>query len=139
MQTGAGVSYVMLGVADVERSAAFYEHTLGRAVRFRSGNLVFVDGGGIAIGLSADLGRTRTPLAGAVEIVFGVDDVVASWRALSERGVNFVQSPRRVTDRDWAATLVDPDGHYVTIFGPQGAPPAPEPAAGPGPDPARPA
>lgn len=111
----------MLGVADVERSVTFYEQTLGRAVRFKSAGLAFIDGGPIAIGLSADLGRARTPLGGAMEMVFTVDDVTATWRALSERGCEFLRDPRQVTDRDWAATLSDPDGHYVTIFGPQGA------------------
>ena len=120
-ETGSGVTYVILGVSDIERSAAFYEHTLGRAVRFRAGGLVFIDGGPIAIGLSAELGRTRRPAAGAMEIVFGVDDVVASWRALSARGVEFLREPRQVTEHDWAVTLLDPDGHYLTLFGPQGA------------------
>jgi catechol 2,3-dioxygenase-like lactoylglutathione lyase family enzyme len=120
-ETGLGVAYVMLGVSDLERSADFYEHTLGRPVRFRAGGLVFIDGGSIAIGLSLELGRTRQPAAGAMEIVFGVEDVVASWRALTARGVEFLREPRQVTDRDWAATLLDPDGHYLTIFGPHAA------------------
>ncbi|MEZ5317359.1 MAG: VOC family protein [Vicinamibacterales bacterium] len=120
-EPGAGVSYVMLGVTDLERSTAFYEQTLGRPVRVRTANLVFVDAGPIAIGLSPDLARTRRPTAGATEIVFTVSDVGATWRALTALGVEFIREPRQVTDRDWAATLLDPDGHFLTLFGPQGS------------------
>jgi predicted enzyme related to lactoylglutathione lyase len=120
-QSGSGVSYVMLGVSDLERSTAFYEQTLGRTVRVRTANLVFIDAGPIAIGLSPDLARTRRPTAGATEIVFSVTDVSAAWRALAAQGVEFIREPRQVTDRDWAATLLDPDGHFLTLFGPQGA------------------
>jgi predicted enzyme related to lactoylglutathione lyase len=124
--TGSGVSYLMLGVADVDRSVAFYESTLGRPIQFRVEGLAFVDGGAVTIGLSRDLGKARQPLAGAVEIVFRVESVTASWEALKAKGVPFVRDPRQVNDQDWAATMEDPDGHYLTVIGPkaQGARPA---------------
>src|ERR1041385_5164862 len=117
-ETGTGVAYVMLGVTDVERSVKFYEEMLGRQVRFRTEGFAFIDGGAIAIGLSPDLGRHRQPIAGAMELVFAVDGVMAAWRSLSEKGVTFIREPRPATPTDWAATLTDPDGHYLTLFGP---------------------
>src|SRR5262249_6675721 len=119
--TGSGVSYVMIGVTDLDRSTQFYEQTLGRAVRFKAyGAFVFLDGGPIMIGLSRGLGGHRQPVAGATEIVFAVEDVKASWRGLVEKGVTFVTEPRQATDKEWVATFTDPDGHLLTLFGPPG-------------------
>jgi catechol 2,3-dioxygenase-like lactoylglutathione lyase family enzyme len=118
--TGSGVTHIMLGVADVARSTLFYEQTLGRAVRFKTDGIAFIDGGPVALGLSADLGRLRQPVAGAVEIVFSVPDVNRAWRDLAGKGVSFLREPRQVTPTDWAATFADPDGHLLSLFGPRG-------------------
>jgi lactoylglutathione lyase len=118
--SGSGVTHLMLGVADVARSTAFYEQTLGRAVRFKTDGIAFIDAGPIAIGLSADLGRFRQPLAGAVEVVFSVPNVRLAWRELKDRGVSVIREPRQVTPTEWAATLADPDGHLISVFGPPG-------------------
>ena len=117
---GAGVTHIMLGVRDVATSAAFYEQKLGRAVRFRVDTFALIDAGPVMIGLSQDLGKARQPTAGATEIVFSVPAVKAAWRALKEKGVAFVHDPRQLTEKEWGATLADPDGHYLTIFGPPG-------------------
>jgi catechol 2,3-dioxygenase-like lactoylglutathione lyase family enzyme len=118
--TGSGIAYVMLGVTDLDRSLMFYEHTLGRPVKFKSAEFAFVDAGPITIGLSPSLGRNRPHLGGAMELVFAVESVNASWRELSTNGVTFVNSPRQATGNDWVATFTDPDGHYLTLFGPKG-------------------
>ena len=115
-----GVSYVMLGVTDVERSTKFYEQTLGRPVRFKTDGLVFIDAGPITIGFNKGLADKRQPVAGAMELVFAVDDVKRSFRSLTEKGVAFVTEPRQATDKEWVATFADPDGHYLTLFGPPG-------------------
>ena len=116
----SGVRHIMLGVSDLARSAAFYENTLGRPIRFRIEEFAFVDGGPITIGLTTALAKNRASLAGAVEIVLGVDAVKPAWRELKERGVVFLHDPRQLTPKEWGATFTDPDGHYLTIFGPPG-------------------
>jgi catechol 2,3-dioxygenase-like lactoylglutathione lyase family enzyme len=118
--TGSGVSYVMLGVTDIERSTKFYEQTLGRPVRFKTDALVFIDAGPITIGLNRGLADRRRPVAGAMELVFAVDSVQGSFRTLTAKGVAFVVEPRQATDKEWVATFADPDGHYLTLFGPAG-------------------
>jgi catechol 2,3-dioxygenase-like lactoylglutathione lyase family enzyme len=120
-ETGIGVTYVMLGVTDLERSTKFYEQTLGRPVRFRTEGLVFIDGGAITIGLNTGLAAKRQPVAGATELVFAVDDVKAACRALEAKGIEFAIEPRQATEKEWVATFADPDGHYLTLFGPPGA------------------
>lgn len=115
------VSYLMLGVTDMARSTKFYVETLERPVRFKvDDTLVFVDAGSIMIGLSSGLAKKRQPVAGAVEVVFTVDNVKAAHRTLAARGVPFVVEPRQTTASEWSATLADPDGHYLTLFGPPG-------------------
>ena len=117
----SGIGYVMLGVTDMDRSTKFYEQTLGRRLVFRAeDSLAFFDGGSIMIGLNTGLAARRQPVAGASELVFKVDSVKPAWRTLKDHGVVFVTEPRQATDKDWTATFMDPDGHYLTLFGPPG-------------------
>ncbi len=117
--TLGGITHVMVGVTDMARSVAFYHGTLGRGVLFRvRDELVFIDGGAVMIGLSAALGRARQPLAGATEVVFRSDAVRDTMRELAAAGVTIVREARQATPQgEWSATVSDPDGHYVTLFG----------------------
>ncbi len=117
-----GVTHVMVGVSDMDRSVAFYEGALGRRVVFRvEDELTFIDGGAVMIGLNAALGRVRQPLAGATEIVLASEAVKAACRDLALQGIAIVREPRQATPQgQWTATLADPDGHYVTLFGAPG-------------------
>jgi catechol 2,3-dioxygenase-like lactoylglutathione lyase family enzyme len=116
-----GVAYLVIGVTDLARSVAFYRDTLGLPLQFQQGELAFLAAGPVTLMLSADLGRARTPVAGAMEIVFPVDAVTPAWRALAAGGVTFFREPRQVTDKEWSAVMQDPDGHFLTLFGPPGA------------------
>ena len=68
--------------------------------------------------LNAGLRRPEAPLTGAMEIVVTAESVTASYRELLAAGCNFVNEPREVTPGSWAATFTDPDGHWLTLFGP---------------------
>jgi predicted enzyme related to lactoylglutathione lyase len=113
------VSIIVLGVTDVARSADFYRNTLEIAVMGQTEGLAFVSTAGVTLMLSKDLGNAFKPLAGAMEIVFPVESVTASYTALGERGASFINRPHPVTPEAWAATFTDPDGHKLTLFGPQ--------------------
>ena len=115
-----GVGYIVVGVTDLERSVAFYRDTLGLPLQFQHGGLAFFTAGPVSIILSAEMGRVRTPVAGAMELVFPVESVTRTWRALVAAGVTFFREPRQVTEKDWAANMHDPDGHFLTLFGPPG-------------------
>ena len=39
--------------------------------------------------------------------------------ALAARGVEFTHEPRNVTGPLWAANFNDPDGHKLSVFGPE--------------------
>ena len=113
------ISFVMLGVHDLPRAVAFYRNKLGLSVKSEIPGFAFLDGGNVTLCLSQPLARSVTPTAGATEVVFAVEDVTAAYEALRARGVTFANEPRNVTGSFWAANFEDPDGHKLSIFGPQ--------------------
>jgi len=44
-----------------------------------------------------------------------------AYAALGERGVKFRIEPRQVAGPNWAANFEDPDGHMLSVFGPEKA------------------
>lgn len=114
------VTFVMLGVKNLDRAVTFYRDNLGLRVKSQTQGLAFVDAGSITIALSVALGGTRPGrLAGASEIVFGVKGVRDAYQELNDRGVKFISEPHQVSGSDWAAAFLDPDGHAISIFGPR--------------------
>jgi len=114
------VSHVMLGASDLERSLAFYRDTLGLKLQQQLPGFLFFDGGGFTLALSKDIWTYMGKAPGATQVVFGVENVKSSYAALKAKGVEFMNEPRDVNGRDWAANFRDPDGHLLSIFGPPG-------------------
>lgn len=117
--------YVVLVVADVERSVAFYTGTLGLPLGHRSGPYAQLDTGrtrlslfersAMAAALDLDELGEPEPSAPGFELGFKVDDVDRAWEDLTSQGVPGEQPP---TDRRWGqrtAYLRDPDGHLIEI------------------------
>jgi catechol 2,3-dioxygenase-like lactoylglutathione lyase family enzyme len=115
------IGVIMLGVRDLGRAVAFYRDKLGMAIKSQFEGFAFLDGGGVTLALSEALARAtgEEQVAGATEVVFSVDDVTAAHQSLCERGVTFTHEPRSVTGPMWAANFKDPDGHGLSIFGPE--------------------
>jgi catechol 2,3-dioxygenase-like lactoylglutathione lyase family enzyme len=113
------ISNVMLGVRDLARSVAFYRDTLGLALQRPFPGFGFLSGGGVTLVLSEPLAKNSPQVSGAAEIVFSVEDVRAAHLALGTRGVRFTHEPRNVNGTLWAANFDDPDGHHLSIFGPE--------------------
>ncbi len=113
------VSMIMLGVRDLEKSVFFYRDRLGIDIRERIPGFAFLASGALTIVLSEPLAKNVSPLAGATEVIFSVNDVRASYEALKDQGVEFSQEPRNVSGPMWAANFRDPDGHLLTLFGPE--------------------
>lgn len=113
------IGVVMLGVTDLNRSVAFYRDKLGVSVKQEIPGFAFLDGGGVTLCLSQPLARATGPAASATEIVFSVEDVRAAYEVLRGRGVQFTHEPRNVSGPMWAANFEDPDGHRLSVFGPE--------------------
>jgi len=120
---------IMLGARDLEASTRFYTETLGLNATLQSPQIVLLDAGSITLGLSpghvrlatqtADPQSANQKISGATEVSFAVEDIRAAYTALSEKGVTFLSEPRQVTDKEFAAHFRDPDGHLLSIFGPE--------------------
>jgi catechol 2,3-dioxygenase-like lactoylglutathione lyase family enzyme len=116
------VGVVMLGVGDLASSVVFYRDKLGLTLVSQFEGFAFFNGGGVTLALSEGLARAHSPtgpVAGATEVVFSVDDVRAAHQQLAERGVSFTHAPRVVSGPMWGANFNDPDGHGLSIFGPE--------------------
>jgi resuscitation-promoting factor RpfA len=113
------IAAIMLGVRDLPASIEFYRDKLGLNVIMRESELALVQCGSVILGLSLRHANAA-PLAEAVEVSFGVDNLRATHTALGEQGVVFLSEPRAVTPTDWAVHFRDVDGHLLSLFGPEG-------------------
>ena len=113
------LSMIMLGVRKIDESLLFYQDKLGLIVKQRFEGFAFLDTGAVMLILSEALVKNAPNIAVAVEVIFNVDDVKAHHDSLLGRGVEFVQPPHNVNGPMWAANFRDPDGHLLTIFGPE--------------------
>src|SRR6185436_6931636 len=109
----------MLGVGEMARSLAFYRDTLGLGFKGQHEGFAFLDAGSVMLCLSESLARGSKQIPGATEIVVSVDDVRQAHQELASRGVTFIHEPRAVTGPMWAANFQDPDGHNLSVFGPE--------------------
>lgn len=116
------IGIIMLGVKETMRSVVFYRDQLGLAVKMAFEGFTFLDAGSVTLVLSEDLAQaTSGPIAGATEVVFSVPDVRAAHAALRLKGVEFTHEPRQISGPMWAANFRDPDGHGLSVFGPESA------------------
>jgi catechol 2,3-dioxygenase-like lactoylglutathione lyase family enzyme len=113
------IGVIMLGVAEIERSVLFYRDRLGLKLSARFEDFAFFEAGSVTLALSGGLARATGKGAGAVEIVFSVDRIRPAFEALRTAGVDFSGEPRVASGPNWAANFRDPDGHILSIFGPE--------------------
>lgn len=116
----AQIRAIMLGVRDLPAALAFYRDTLGLKVKLEEPQIVLLEAGPVDLGLSPGHVRMAPQVTGATEVVLQVANVRSAYQALIERGVKFLNQPRQVTASEWAAHFKDPDGHLLSIFGPEG-------------------
>jgi catechol 2,3-dioxygenase-like lactoylglutathione lyase family enzyme len=116
------IGVIMLGVQDVKHAVEFYRDKLGLSVTSAFEGFAFLATTGATLVLSEALARAASAsLVGATEVVFSVPGVRAAYEGLRARGVEFTIEPRAVSGPMWAANFRDPDGHGLSIFGPERA------------------
>lgn len=113
------IAAIMLGVRDLPAAVAFYRDKLGLKVIMQEPALALLQCGNVMLGLSPRH-MNASPLAEAVEVSFGVENLRATYQSLGEKGVVFLSEPRQVTPMDWAVHFRDVDGHLLSLFGPEG-------------------
>jgi lactoylglutathione lyase len=118
------LGYVILFVADLERSVAFYRDLIGLELKLRGDGYVEFATAGCKLGLY-DRNRLReltgqgtdAPGQPGGEVVFLVEDVDAEAERLREAGATVLKGP---VDRPWGHRtlhLEDPDGFVVELAG----------------------
>lgn len=114
------IGYIILFVADLETSVAFYRDVLGLPYRFTDAGYAQFGTAGTRFALYERrraewlTGQSVTP-GPAAEIVLMVDDVDAHARRLAAEGVTVLSGP---ADRPWGHRTVhiaDPDGFVVEL------------------------
>ena len=113
------IAAIMLGVRDLPAAIAFYKDKLGLKLLMQEQGLALLQCGNVMLGLSPGH-MSAAPLAEAVEVSFGVDNLRATHKSLIEKGVTFLSEPRQATPTDWAVHFRDVDGHLLSLFGPEG-------------------
>lgn len=113
------VGVIMLGATDLARSVAFYRDILGLPLQHQFEGFAFFDGGGVTLALSQPVARALGGKPGASQVVFSVEDVRAAHAALRAKGVVFSGEPFNATGTMWSANFTDPDGHQLSVFGPE--------------------
>lgn len=116
--------YVVVVVADLDRSIDFYCGLLGLPLGHRRGDFAQLATGRTRVALYRREAMAETlgfaiepppPDRPGFELGFKVPDVDAAWSALIEAGATPATPP---TDRPWGqrtAYLRDPDGHLVEL------------------------
>lgn len=113
------IGVIMLRVAELNRATHFYRDQLGLELSNSTGEFAFLRAGGITLALTTELPKSVNGRYEGVEVVFAVDHVRAAYRELGKRGVHFSHDPHVVTGANWAANFADPDGHSLSVFGPE--------------------
>jgi|SRR5579863_5920685 len=113
------IGMVMLGVADSEKAVEFYRDRLGLKLTAQFEGFSFFEAGGVMLILSRGLAQVTGKGPGATEVVFSVEHVRAAYDALRSQGVVFLNEPRVISPGNWGANFQDPDGHGLSIFGPE--------------------
>ena len=113
------ISMIMLGVRDIEKSVQFYRDRLGLILKQQFPGFAMLETGAVTLVLSEARAKGAASVAGATEVIFSVEDVKAGTEALKQQGVAFSHEPHQVSGPMWAANFPDPDGHLLTLFGPE--------------------
>jgi catechol 2,3-dioxygenase-like lactoylglutathione lyase family enzyme len=113
------IGVIMLGATSLDKSVPFYRDCLGLKLTAQFEGFAFFDAGGQTLALNTGLPKATGRGAGATELVFSVEHVRAAYDALRTQGVEFFQEPRQIAGPNWGANFHDPDGHILSIFGPE--------------------
>ncbi len=110
---------VILAVMDLNQSIVFYRDRLGLRLTSTNEDFAFFDAGGFTIALRGGRPKAAPADLASVEIAFAVEHVKAAHQALGAQGVEFKREPRIITGTTWATDFRDPDGHVMSIVGPE--------------------
>jgi catechol 2,3-dioxygenase-like lactoylglutathione lyase family enzyme len=106
-------------VRDIERAVAWYRDVLGLPHLYTFGELAFFDCQGVRLFLSAGAKELGEP--GDSILYFRTDDIEATFRQLTGRGVTFLGAPHMIYrhpagGEEWMAFFQDVDGQPLALM-----------------------
>jgi DNA-binding CsgD family transcriptional regulator/catechol 2,3-dioxygenase-like lactoylglutathione lyase family enzyme len=106
-------------VRDIEAAVKWYRDVLGLPHLYTFGNLAFFDCHGVRLFLSAGVKEVGEP--GDSVLYFRTDDIEATFRQLTERGVTFRGAPHMIHRHEsgveeWMAFFEDVDGKLLALM-----------------------
>lgn len=108
----ASLARIVISVADLDRSLAFYGGVLGFGTTWRGDEVVRLRSGDLEVLLHQ---RQTEPSDRAIALSFAVDDVDSATDAAVLAGAEIIDLP---DDQPWGerqSVLNDPDGHVVCL------------------------
>ena len=115
----AAIGQIAVNATDIPRAVRFYRDSLGMRLLFEAPpKMAFFDASGVRLMLS--LPETKEFDHPGSVLYFRVDDIDASYSALSERGVNFLDKPHliaRMPDHElWMTFFKDSEGNTLALM-----------------------
>jgi lactoylglutathione lyase len=110
-------------VSDMQRSLAFYRDILGLPLKFSSPGWSEFNNSGTTLALHRHLQEPSDSqhrpaahaVAGQATLIFIVDDLQATYEALTARGADFSLAPQQQPTGLTFAIVPDPDGFAITL------------------------
>jgi lactoylglutathione lyase len=120
----AKLNYIILYVADLERSLTFYRDKLGLPVRGIHGTYIEFDTGSTVLAMlplqeAKEMTGLNVPqearTSNTFELGFVVENVQEMIEGLRQKGVPVLVEPKTKPWGQVVAYVADPDGHYIEI------------------------
>ena len=112
------VNWLEVKVTDMKKAIAFYRDVLGLKVKNEWPNYVIFDLPG-TLTLAIMLGGKKSRKEGAPNIYFAVEDLDAAYEKLKEKGIKFIESPKKQYWGSYAALFADPDENLFYLVQPK--------------------
>ena len=113
----SGVAGIIIWTENIERLAGFYRDVLRLPVHSTQPDFVAFAFGDFRLSIGRHdkvKAEARDPYR--VMINLSVEDIQATYKALSEHGIRFLRPPEREHWGGWMASFLDPDGNILQLL-----------------------
>jgi len=112
------IGQIAVPAKDINRAVSFYKDVLGLPLLFNTDTMAFFDCNGVRLLLS--LPETEQFTNASSVLYFQVDDIQASYKELSEKGVPFTDEPHFIAKmgatETWMAFFTDTESNTHALM-----------------------
>jgi lactoylglutathione lyase len=118
----SNLSYVIIYVKDAQKALPFYKDILGMKVKNDDDNWIELETGATTLALHGNEELKTIARDGQPVLVFSVEDIHGTYKALQAKGIKFNNEPHTVCEAGpeqvgMSADFRDPEGNLLSIFG----------------------